>query len=75
MSRWVIAAGLLLGVCLPRVRGRVLGLGAAFFAAQALFPNAYAYQDYYFYSCAVFVLAALGFTLTGLLDTRWPRAK
>ena len=74
MSRWVIAAGLLVGLCLPRVRGPVLGLGAAFFAAQALFPNAYAYQDYYFYSCAVFVLAALGFTLAGLLDTRWPRA-
>ncbi len=74
MSRWVIAAGLLLGAFLPRVRWRVLGLGAAFFAAQALFPNAYAYQDYYFYSCAVFVLAALGFVLVGLLDTRLPRA-
>lgn len=73
MSRWIIGAGLLAGLCLPRVRGPVLGLGAVFLAAQALFPNAYAYQDYYFYSCAVFVLAALGFTLTGLLDTRCPR--
>lgn len=72
-SRWIIGGGLLLGLALPRVRGPVFVLGAAFFAAQALFPNAYAYQDYYFYSCAVFVLAALGFTLIGLLDTRWPR--
>ncbi len=46
LSRWVIAGGLLAGLALPRVRGPVLGLGAAFFAAQALFPNAYAYQDY-----------------------------
>jgi hypothetical protein len=72
-SRWIIAGGLLAGLTLPRVRGPVLGLGAAFFAAQALFPNAYAYQDYYFYSIAVFGLAALGFTLVGLLDTGWPR--
>jgi hypothetical protein len=74
MSRWLIAAGLLLGLTLPAVRGRVLALGALFFLAQFLFPFAYAYQDYYYYSCAVYVLAALGFTLVGLLDTRLPRA-
>jgi hypothetical protein len=73
MSRWVIAAGLLVGLAVPVWRGRVALAAACFFFAQFLFPNAYAYQDYYFYSCAIFVLAALGFTLLGVLDSRLPR--
>jgi len=73
MSRWLIAAGLALGLVLPTVRWRVLGAGALFFLAQFLFPYAYAYQDYYYYACAIYALAAIGFTLLGLLDTRLPR--
>lgn len=73
MSPWLILPGLAAGLALPAVRGRVLLTGGLFFAAQLLFPWAYAYQDYYFYSCAVFVLAALGYTLVGLLDSRVPR--
>lgn len=73
MSRWLIAAGLVAGVAFPAVRWRVAGTAAVFFAAQILFPFAYAYQDYYFYACAVFLHAALGYALIGVLDSRLPR--
>ena len=73
MSRWLIFLGLAAGLALPAVRWRVLGTGGLFFLAQFLMPFAYAYQDYYFYSCAVFLHAALGFALLGLLDSRAPR--
>jgi len=73
MSRWVIAVGLVAGLFFPKMRWRVLGAAALFFAGQFLFPFAFAYQDYYFYMSAVFVLAALGFTLLGVLDSRLPR--
>jgi hypothetical protein len=73
MSRWVIGAGLVLGQALPAVRGRVLGAAALFFLAQFLFPFAYANQDYYYYSCAVYLLVALGLVLVGLMDSRAPR--
>jgi hypothetical protein len=73
MSRWLIGLGLVVGLASP-VRWRVLGIGSVFFFAQFLFPFAYAYQDYYFYANAAFVVVALGFTVLGLLDTpsyRW----
>ena len=73
MSRWLIALGLVAGLALPAVRWQVLGTAAPFFLVQFLFPNAYAYQDYYFYSCAIFLHVALGFTLLGLLDLPVPR--
>ncbi|MDB6116009.1 MAG: hypothetical protein JWQ62_2954, partial [Lacunisphaera sp.] len=73
MSRWLIALGLLAGLALPGVRGRVVGIGGLFFLAQFLMPFAFAYQDYYFYSCVVFLDVALGFMLLGLLDSRLPR--
>lgn len=73
MPRWLIAAGLVAGLAFPAVRWRVLGLAGVFFMAQFLFPFAYAYQDYYFYACAVFVHAALGYALFGVLDSRLPR--
>lgn len=73
MSRWVLGAGLVCGLLLPGVRWRVLAFGGVFFFAQFLFPFAYAYQDYYFYACAVFLHAALGFWLLGVLDSRLPR--
>jgi hypothetical protein len=74
MPQWLIISGLVIGViCFPQVRGRVLGLAAVFLLAQLLFPFAYAYQDYYFYACAAFLLAAFGLALHGLLDSRLPR--
>src|SRR5258708_4343361 len=73
MSRWLIGLGLVAGLALPTVRWRVLGTGGMFLLAQCLFPFAYAYQDYYFYACAVFLNAAFGFLLLGLLDSRVPR--
>src|SRR6478736_3634552 len=73
MSRWVIGAGLVLGLALPAVRWRVLGAAALFFLAQFLFRFAYANQDYYCYSCAVYVLVALGLVLVGPMNSRAPR--
>ena len=73
MAPWLIgmilAAGL---VFFPRRRWGMLGLAGVFFFAQLLFPYAYAYQDYYYYSCVVFLLAALGWVLLGVLDSRLP---
>ena len=73
MSRWLIALGLVAGLALPTVRWRILGMAGVFFLAQFLFPHAYADQDYYFYACTVFLLAALGFLLVGLLESKVPR--
>jgi hypothetical protein len=76
MPPWLIGAVLVVGlIALPHGRARVLGLAAVFFLAQLLFPFAYAYQDYYFYACAAFLLAGFGFLLLGWLDSprlRWP---
>jgi len=73
MSRWLILVLLVMGLAFRSSRRAVLGLAGVFFLAQAMFPYAYAYQDYYFYACAVFLNAACGFALVGLLDSRVPR--
>lgn len=74
MPPWLIIAGLVAGLlAFPAQRWRVAGMAAVFFLAQLLFPFAYAYQEYYFYACAVFLLAGFGFVLHGLLDSRLPR--
>lgn len=74
MSPWLIGAGLLAGLlAFPAQRWRLAGVASVFFLAQLMFPFAYAYQEYYFYACAVFLLAGLGFALHGLLDSRLPR--
>jgi hypothetical protein len=74
MPAWLLLALLGAGlVFLPRVRWPALALAGIFFGAQFLFPYAYAYQDYYFYSCAVFATAGMGFLLAGLFDSRLPR--
>ena len=71
---WLIGGALLAGLlALPAQRWRVTGMAAVFFLAQLLFPFAYAFQEYYFYACAVFLLAGFGFALHGLLDSRLPR--
>ncbi|HEY4301513.1 MAG TPA: glycosyltransferase family 39 protein [Candidatus Didemnitutus sp.] len=74
MVPWLLGLILLAGLLFfRRERGAILGLAGVFFIAQLLFPFAYAYQDYYFYSCAIFVVAAIGFILNGLLNSRLPR--
>ena len=74
MAPWIIGLFMVAGVVVfGRSRGRVLGLAAMFFLAQFMFPYAYANQDYYYYACAIFLLAALGLVLLGVLDSRLPR--
>jgi hypothetical protein len=73
MPPWLIGFGLVAGLFLPRVRWFVLGTAAPFFLAQFLFPFAYAYQDYYFYACVIFLNVAFGYVLLGLSDTKVPR--
>ncbi len=74
VAPWLIIVALVAGLAAwPAQRARIAGLAAVFFLAQLLFPFAYAYQEYYYYACAVFLMGALGFALDGLLDTRLPR--
>lgn len=73
LPRWLLAGGLGLGLLVPGARGRVLLTGGLFFLAQFFFPYAYAYQDYYYFSCAIFAHAALGFGVVALLERRWTR--
>ncbi|RXK55443.1 hypothetical protein ESB00_05960 [Oleiharenicola lentus] len=74
MAPWLLLTLLVAGlVALPRVRWPALGLAGVFFVSQFLFPWAYAYQDYYFYSCALFLCAAFGWMFLGALDSRLPR--
>lgn len=73
MSRWVVLAGLFTALVLPAVRKPVLLAAGVFILAQMMFPFAYAYQDYYFYICAVFLNVAFGYLLLGVLDSRLPR--
>lgn len=74
MNPWLLlalfAAGL---VALPRARKAAAGLAAVFLLSQVLFPFAYAYQDYYYYSCAAFAVGALGLLALALLESRVPR--
>lgn len=81
-ARWgetMMHPGLLLALVvggiavLPKARRPAAGLFMVFLLTQVLFPNAYAWQDYYFYSCAVFVAGALGFVLFGVWDSTAPR--
>jgi hypothetical protein len=74
MPPWVVGLGLIAGLLVfPAERARVAGVAAVFFLAQLMFPFAYAYQEYYYYACGVFLLGALGFVLGGVLDSRLPR--
>ncbi len=71
---WAIA--LIVGggiVFLKGHRLRILGAFFLFFAAQMAFPNAYAFQDYYFTACTMFAVAAIGFVMSGVFESRLPR--
>ena len=70
MPPWLVGAALLAALVFARgYRARIAGVGSIFFLAQLLFPFAYAYQDYYFYACAVFLVVAFGFALQALLES------
>jgi hypothetical protein len=74
MPPWLIGLLVLAGVAFfQRDRWHILGATGLFLAAQLLFPFAYAYQDYYFYACVVFLLVALGYVLHAVLDSGLPR--
>ena len=74
MSPWLLLTLLVAGlIFLPKARGLALLAASTFFLAQLLFPYAYAYQDYYFYSCALFLNVGLACLFFGLLDSRAPR--
>lgn len=74
MPPWVIGAALIAALLVPSVaRKRVAGVASLFFLAQLMFPFAYAYQDYYFYACAPFLVGGLGLALPALWNTGLPR--
>lgn len=69
MPWWLIVIVAVAGVvALPKVRGKALGLLAVFFLSQLLFPFAYTYQDYYYYSCAVFLMTGFGLMVLAVWD-------
>jgi hypothetical protein len=71
---WIIGAIVALGlIFFPRERWRIGGAAFLFMAAQLLIPYAYAWQDYYYYICAAFIIFAFGFVLNGVLDSGLPR--
>lgn len=74
MPPWLLLGLLAAGaIGLPQARMKALALASVFFLAQILFPFAYAYQDYYFFSCAVFATGALGVFALALWDRNIPR--
>jgi hypothetical protein len=52
----------------PGRRRLLLGFVGLFLSGQLIFSNVYWIHDYYFYANSIFLLAALGFAVTGLLD-------
>lgn len=60
-------------VFFPRHRGKMMALAGVFLLAQILIPYAYAWQDYYYYSCAAFIVAVCGLLAVGIWDSKLPR--
>ena len=56
-----------------RWRWAALGCTALFLLAQIIFPLLYAWHEYYFVANATLLLAAGGFMLAGLWESRLPR--
>lgn len=74
MPPWLILGVTVLGlIAVPRARGKLALIAGVFFLSQALFPFAYAYQDYYYYSCAVFLVVGFGVLALELWDSAAPR--
>lgn len=74
MPPWLILGLTLVGlVALPRARAKFAGVAGVFFLSQAFFPFAYAYQDYYYYSCAVFLVTGFALLALEVWDSGAPR--
>lgn len=72
LSRWLLASVMLIGIFLKRARWPVVGIGGMFFLAQFLMPYAFAYQDYYFYICALFAVVAMAWVVAVMIETpKW----
>ena len=70
LSRWLLVSVLVLGLFIKRARWQVGGIGGMFFLAQFMMPYAFAYQDYYYYICALFAVVAVGWVASTLIDQR-----
>ena len=58
----------------PNRRSQICWAFGLFLFGQLTIPYAYTGQDYYFYTCAVFGVAALGFSALGFYEkVNWPR--
>jgi len=70
---WIVGLVVVAGLVLRSTfRWWIVALAGLFILAQALFPFAYAYQDYYYYACAVFLMGAFGYALFAVLDSGLP---
>ena len=70
---WILVVTLLAVLALAsKRRWQIAGGASLFFLAQGLFPFAYAYQDYYFYACALFLAAAYGLGMAGIFEKSFP---
>jgi hypothetical protein len=69
---WAIGAIVLIGVILcRRERHWILIFSGVWLFGQLAFPYAYAYQDYYFYAGAAFLVFVFGWVVTGVLELSW----
>ena len=79
MSRVVVwlpllaASGALFFLFARRRWGQVMLCLACFLGVQVLFPELYAWHEYYYVANALFLLVAIGLALVGLLESRVPR--
>ncbi len=69
---WAVAAIVIAGLVLcPRERHWILIGSGVWLFGQLAFPYAYAYQDYYFYAGAAFLVFVFGWVVTGVLELSW----
>jgi len=69
---WAIGLIVLTGLVIcRRERKQILIFSGVWLFGQLAFPYAYAFQDYYFYAGAVFLVFVFGWVVTGILETAW----
>lgn len=69
---WSIGLIVLLGLIICRhERKYILIFSFVWLFGQLVFPYAYAFQDYYFYAGAVFLVFVFGWVATGVLESGW----
>ena len=75
---WAVGLILLIGLLLcPKERKAILICFGVWLFGQMAFPYAYAFQDYYFYAGAAFLVFVFGWVCTGVLENgrlpKWGR--